>query len=365
MKGDSEGRILRNRALINKNTNSIVKPKVQCKQHNLRRRTLLINNSVNSHFESYESLKENQDPSSVFSKPSDATGFSKMSKNILLNQKSQGDHSQLDDSLDQAEDDLTVTLQQNFKNKTPLGEKIANRLYSDATRSSLTRENIKNLQNKIFKNEEENFKCGHFICSPENRRQLDSTRLWFLFELEMSYDAVLNLRSTCYFNQVYKRIDPLWRLESCLSKETLPDGFEFFAIEQLNIPNLISNDKHKNKNEKKNEKQIENVSVNIEDAFELELEPEQIKIPPSLLSKRNKKEIFDQDAVHTQEILNVATNTSTSSIDFIPEMIRATNNNGIKPIENHRSQRKKDQSCCLEKKLAIMGGLKTPRLKSR
>lgn len=361
MKGSNDGRILRNRALINKNTNAIVKPKYDCKQRGLRNRALIINSSVNSLVDNCESLKENVDPLSVFSKASDATGHSKMLNNMLLNQTSQNDHSLSEDSLDKAQGDLTVTLQQNFKNKTPLGEKIANRFHNDVTKFSLTKENIKSLQMKILKNEAENFNCGHFICSHDNRKQLDSTRLWFLFELEMSYDAAVNLRSTCYFNQVYKRIDPLWKMETCFSNEILPDGFEYFAMEQLNIPKVISSHS-KNKSNKQSEKPFEDISVNIEDAFEHE--PEQIKIPPSLLSKRNKKEIFDQDSVHTQEILNVA-NTSTFSIDFIPEMVRDADNDGEETKENHRSQRKKDQSCRLEKKLAIMGGLKTPRLKSR
>ena len=127
-------------------------------------------------------------------------------------------------------------------NNTPEQNKhmqdIQKNAYEEGGEKSLTRSNLKKLQEKIFDKELNNIFCDHCLCSTENRKDIKYSRLWFLFELEMSENWNENLRLSCYNKYVYSAIDKSWKMENILLKEQ-EKYYEYFPIEQLLIPNTI------------------------------------------------------------------------------------------------------------------------------
>lgn len=221
----------------------------------------------------------------------------------------------LDDIIVEApsEAELTVILESNFE-------------------AQLNSKNLTVLQKEILNNESEEISCGHSLCSGDHRHQAQ-LRLWLLFEMEIIADGHSNFRSLCYYDQVYKKVDPNWIMHiEPISSEQIPQGYEDFPIQQLLIPTIEIN--HITQ-----EPRIQDLQIDIGDV----LENEHTRIPSSLLAKRNLKSIFDQTPIKAEKIL---TQGSTSSSEDLREELIAPN----------------EKRCTIFKRLGIMGGLDIPRL---
>lgn len=218
------------------------------------------------------------------------------------------------------EADLTAILEQNFDERAD---------------TRLTTDNLDTLQNELIKREIEDYSCDHFLCSIENRRHM-SLRLWFLFELELIEDDESNYRNVCYHNQVYKGVDPNWKMEDLLQNQTVPAGWEFFPIQQLIIPRIEVV-------EEANVSNIENLHVDVGNLDDNGIE----KILPTFLSKRNLRSVFDQTPLKTSKLLS--TDSPTDS---------PTDSNDLQKVLAAQDEKK----CTLLKKLSFIGGMDIPRL---
>lgn len=161
----------------------------------------------------------------------------------------------------------------------------------------LDKNSLKHLQTTIFENEEVS-SCSHFLCSDENRRSIDWFRLWFLFELEMTYDGIMNLRNGCYENHVYKSIDNNWNTANCLDME-VPKNLKPMPINYLKIYEINSlNDSIP--------RDIQDVSVDIHSIIENSspISKGFRKLPGSSLALRYKSSIFDSVKLNAKKILD-------------------------------------------------------------
>ncbi|KAL3235038.1 Monopolin complex subunit MAM1 [Nakaseomyces bracarensis] len=169
------------------------------------------------------------------------------------------------------------------------------------TEHTLNKHNLKILQQEIFKFETETSDCPHFLCGHENVSMLRTSRLWFLFELEMSYDGYLNLRNSCYFSRVYQKIIPSWTVVSCLSSKYAnkdhrsPDE----PISHMLISNyaaaIPSSGKY-NRVEEGGE-----ISLEIESLFQDNISAHYI--PPTFLNKRRKLVNFTEYKLDVSHII--------------------------------------------------------------
>lgn len=100
----------------------------------------------------------------------------------------------------------------------------------------LSEQGLKKLQREISKLEIDGTnRCSHYLCSDKNMRSIRKSRLWFLFELEMTYDGYQNLRDSCYLSHVYKRLEPSW---GAWQNTLKVHNDESFNVDQLIIPNV-------------------------------------------------------------------------------------------------------------------------------
>lgn len=175
----------------------------------------------------------------------------------------------------------------------------------------LTKTNLKILQNQIFRYEEMDCPCNHYICSKENILSITCSRTWFLFELELTLDGLWNFRNKCYHSKVYQKLNPDWLIENCLEIKTDRKNinikelskFEMSHIMFTPIPDItdLLQEKQQDKSE---------IEVNIESIIEETKSDKNIThtkrkfIPPSVLSFRNKDKVFDDTIFDIEEILN-------------------------------------------------------------
>lgn len=206
----------------------------------------------------------------------------------------------------------------------------------------LTDENLKQLQNEMIELENVLFPCDHFLCAYENRRQLNSLRLWLLFELEMSPDnGVTNLRNSCYHDHVYEAVCPPWKVQSCLQQQQLipAEDVETFPIQQLIIPEI----------EWVKSTNIGEITVHIGDL--VEKDKFQKKIPSTRLSSQNRLGIFNSNPVNTTAIVKHK---------HRPEIL-GTGDDGEEDEVSYKRW-KQPKISTLERKLALMGGISPPKL---
>lgn len=174
----------------------------------------------------------------------------------------------------------------------------------------LTKTNLKILQNQIFRYEEMDCLCGHYICSKENMLNIKCSRSWFLFELELTLDGLWNFRNKCYHTKVYQKLNPNWLIENCLDrKPNRKDGsgkelskFEMSHIIFTPISNIteLLTEKH---NKSEIEVSIESIIEETENGKTLAHTRRKF-IPPSVLSFRNKDKVFDDTIFDIEEILH-------------------------------------------------------------
>lgn len=164
----------------------------------------------------------------------------------------------------------------------------------------LTKRNLKMLQQSIFQLETKDTECPHFLCGYNNVSKLRSSRMWFLFELEMSFDGYLNLRNSCYFSRVYQQLLPSWTVTSCLSNRyaNLDPRTPDMPIGHI----LISNDVSKVST--LSDIGGNDTSVEIESLFH---DVSSYYIPPSMLHKRRKLVQFTEYKLDIAQILNETT----------------------------------------------------------
>ncbi|EDO19568.1 hypothetical protein Kpol_1018p101 [Vanderwaltozyma polyspora DSM 70294] len=244
---------------------------------------------------------------------------------------------------------------QKIENNTQLKEKGHNG-------DSLSRIKLRELQSTILSLEESAFQCQHGICDQMKYPYLDSMRTWFLFDMEMTIDGTINLRNSCYQQYVYNKLDMMWPKCNTLY-DAVPVGSEDFPIEQLFIRE-IKLDPKPNKKAMDLETELENVSIDMESIMETTKTDDmnkyvfKKKIPPSLLSRRNKKEIFDEIPIKADEVINNM-NTSSSSRNSDILFMDANEDGDEGESVAHK---KRVKSCFLEKKVSTLEGLVLPKL---
>lgn len=148
-------------------------------------------------------------------------------------------------------------------------------------KTDLTKSSLKKLQNEIFNKELNSIACHHCLCSTKNRKDIKYSRLWFLFELEMSEDWRENLRLSCYNKYVYSAIDESWKMENILLKEQ-EQCYEYFPIQQLLIPNITEPF-----NRQRSLENIQDLTVNVDSIIETNHEKQRF-LPKSFLTKGGK-----------------------------------------------------------------------------
>ena len=168
----------------------------------------------------------------------------------------------------------------------------------------LTKANLKILQNQIFRYENMNSTCTHYSCSNENMLSISSSRIWFLFELELTIDGKWNFRNSCYQIKVYKNIYPLWKIESCLEKKLNENSikFDMSHITFIPIPNL-SGLLSIHKQHDSSEIEIHVESLDEQSESQRRLKKRKI-IPPSVLSYRDREKVFEGVTFDIEKILN-------------------------------------------------------------
>lgn len=240
-----------------------------------------------------------------------------------------------------AENDSIEILERKLKSN-PVVDKIVQHMPLQCIQP-LTKSNLAQLQKEMTELESGVFPCNHFLCGQENKAQLNSLRLWLLFEMEVTHDTVTNLRDTCYHHQVYEAISPSWKIKSCLAQNS-PHGCEHFPIEQLLIPNIEI---------KQIAQHEEGVDMKMGD-----LVKGSKKIPSTFLSSRHTREIFDEGKINAEVMINGKTQASDKT------MSAESDEDNCLQEETLRSKRYKrePQLCTLEKKLALINGTSIPRL---
>ncbi|QHS72896.1 Mam1p [Saccharomyces paradoxus] len=190
-------------------------------------------------------------------------------------------------------------------------QKSQENVIKEDTAKCLTRSNLKKLQEKIFDKELNDIVCDHCLCSTENRKDIKYSRLWFLFELEMSENWNENLRLSCYNKYVYSAIDKTWIMENILFKEQ-EKNYEYFPIGQLLIPNNIEYS-----NKPKRQEKIEDLTIEIDSIIEASHQKERF-LPQSVLIKREKEIAFNDFQLDARKILNDLSATSENPFNSSP-----------------------------------------------
>lgn len=146
--------------------------------------------------------------------------------------------------------------------KNPLKQKVNKLLDSQV----LNRENLKVLQDSISEFEISADNCEHYICSLENMYTIDFSRLWFLFELEMTADGKINLRNDCYHKKVYRVLDKNWIQSNALEQKIVNCEREEnnFNMNEIILPKPIVIEKKRSKRKRR----LSDISISIESIIE-------------------------------------------------------------------------------------------------
>ncbi|CAI4060521.1 hypothetical protein SKDZ_05G1860 [Saccharomyces kudriavzevii ZP591] len=215
----------------------------------------------------------------------------------------------------------------------------------DEIKQVLTKGNLKKLQEEIFAKELTNISCHHCLCSVKNRKNIKHSRLWFLFELEMSEDWNENLRLDCYNKYVYSAIDESWMMENILLKKQ-EKHYEYFPIQQLLIPHSFESF-----DMRKKPKNIEDLTVNIDSIIETNHQAERF-LPESILIKRENDIAFDDFQLDAKKILNDLSATSENPFGSSPCTKKPETNENNKDTIPKKKNEKRILGA-LEKKLHI------------
>lgn len=188
---------------------------------------------------------------------------------------------------------------------------------NNLTTLSLSKNNLRLLQEEIGELETKTDICQHFLCSNNNMRNVDFSRLWFLFELEMSADGLVNLRNDCYHKKVYSTLDVEWPKSNCL-KDKLPSKLIPMQLSQIILPKQLNVGQYKNNGEES----LSNISVFVESILENESRIENKKhkkIPTNKLATRDKREVFENIIIDVKTILDDKTSSSIILDQTYPE----------------------------------------------
>ncbi|CAL9735709.1 monopolin complex subunit Mam1p [Monosporozyma servazzii] len=195
----------------------------------------------------------------------------------------------------------------NYKRKIERDEKTEIKV-NKLTTHSLSKGNLRLLQEEIGILETKTEICEHFLCSNSNMKTVDFSRLWFLFELEMSVDGIINLRNDCYHEKVYKTLDAEWPTSNCL-KDELPSKLIPMKLSQIILPKPL-NITHFKSNE---EESLSNISLFVESILENDSHVENKKrkmIPTNKLATRDKRDVFENIIIDVKTILSDRTSSS-------------------------------------------------------
>lgn len=179
-------------------------------------------------------------------------------------------------------------------------------------RIPLSSRNLRLLQQNIGKLETGDNICSHYLCSNRNMKTVDFSRLWFLFELEMSVNGDINLRNECYYRKVYTKIFPDWPQSNCL-QEKLPSKICKMQLTHIILPKPI--DFLAILSKQKNPMDLSDMSVLIESVIEEKSVLEKVKpkkIPSSYLAARDRKKVFESVSINVRNILNERDSSSNS-----------------------------------------------------
>lgn len=175
----------------------------------------------------------------------------------------------------------------------------------------LTKTNLKILQNQIFRYEKMGSLCDHYICSKENISNITCSRIWFLFELELTLDGQWNFRNKCYHEKVYQKLNPTWLVENCLDikargKDRITKGLLKFKMSHIiftPLPDITELLKSLKQDKSEIEVSIESIIEETENDNDLTHAKRKF-IPPSILSFRNNDKVFDDTIFDIEEVLN-------------------------------------------------------------
>ncbi|CAL9730933.1 monopolin complex subunit Mam1p [Monosporozyma unispora] len=172
----------------------------------------------------------------------------------------------------------------------------------------LSKSNLRLLQQEISILETKPEVCKHFLCSNYNMKQVDFSRLWFLFELEMTVTGEINLRNDCYYNKIYNNMGIEWPTPNCL-KEKLPSKLIPMQLSQIILPKPLDMTKFTDKEEES----LSNLSLFVESVIENDSHVEykrQRMIPTNRLATRDKREVFENIKIDVKTILQDKTSSS-------------------------------------------------------
>ena len=173
------------------------------------------------------------------------------------------------------------------------------KLHEDVTLYELNKKNLGLRQAEIYKFETMEPSCNHFLCHRWPSNSVLGSRVWFLFELEMTTDGVSNLRDACYFNRIYKRIIPGWEVANSLAA-AVPRGYEAMPIEYLQIPSLQRSPIETSHGK---DVSIDDVSIQFHTIVEEPEKPTR-RIPPTSLRSRYNSKTFEDIPIDVASILN-------------------------------------------------------------
>ncbi|CCK69455.1 Mam1p KNAG_0C03500 [Huiozyma naganishii CBS 8797] len=213
---------------------------------------------------------------------------------------------------DATEEELLRNLQQISINKSRSVNESRLGLKEDKC-AALVQSNLKVLQKQISVREIAPATCSHYFCSHENQKTVDFSRLWFLFELEMTNDAKINLRNDCYHERVYKAIDETWTKSNTLLQK-VPEGSNAMPLSHLLLPNAVLPVKVPKLQQ--SHKSLSEISVELESVIEDESRPcskTGKRMPTSSLAARYRKEVFGTVPINIKKILNGQSSSSPSS----------------------------------------------------
>ncbi|KOH00057.1 Mam1p [Saccharomyces eubayanus] len=241
---------------------------------------------------------------------------------------------------------------ENVNNYIPEENKNTQELQTDdlenGVRTKLTKSSLKKLQKEVFDKELNNIACHHGLCSTKNRKDIKYSRLWFLFELEMSEDWKENLRLSCYNKYVYSAIDESWKMENILLKEQ-EKCYEYFPIQQLLIPAISESC-----NRRKSLENIQDLTVNVDSIIEINHEKQRL-LPRSFLTRRENEVAFNDFQLDAKKILEDLSSTSENPFGSFNSSPSTNMVESEKKILNTVPKRRKEKKIlgALEKKLYL------------
>ena len=198
-------------------------------------------------------------------------------------------------------------------------------LHEDVVFYELNKKNLGLRQAEIYKFETMEPSCGHLLCHRWPSNSAFSSRVWFLFELEMTTDGASNLRDACYFNRIYKRIIPGWEVANSLAT-AVPKGYEAMPIEYLQIHALQKRSIEISHGE---DVSIEDVSIQFHSIIEEPEKPTR-RIPPTSLRSRYNTKTFEDIPIDVASILNEKNGMPAVQSTSRPQTGKPKRNRGIR-----------------------------------